>query len=249
MKLRGDFMWLFDIFKTKKEKKFNDVTTTFTSAFNNYNLQSLTLKELWQNGTERQWQEALDNYYFMLRPEQRDIENYINNIDTETIKRLDENEFYDFLYNKYFVWKYTAKNRLATTRKCLEKYIHNNELLKLKDIQTRIFSIPKDDVGKCLAATCEIYGLGTAGASGLLAILFPANFGTVDQFVVKRLQEINHSVYNSELNKMNPEGLKIKDGIILVEIMKGKAKELNKKFNTDFWTPRKIDMVLWSFGR
>ena len=89
-------MWLFDIFKTKKEKKFNDVTTTFTSAFNNYNLQSLTLKELWQNGTERQWQEALDNYYFMLRPEQRDIENYINNIDTETIKRLDENEFYDF---------------------------------------------------------------------------------------------------------------------------------------------------------
>ena len=46
-----------------------------------------------------------------------------------------------------------------------------------------------------------------------------------------------------------PESLKIKDGIMLIEIMKEKAKELNKRFHTDFWTPRKIDMVLWSFGR
>lgn len=235
-------MWLFDIFRRKKERRVNKATTTFTSAFKDYNLQSLTLKELWYNGTERQWQEALDTYYFMLRPEQRDIEDYINNIDAKTIKCLDEKEFYEFLYNKYFVWKYTAKNRLATTRKCLGKYIHNNELLKLKDIQTRLFSMPKDNVGKCLGVACEIYGLGTAGASGLLAILFPADFGTVDQFVVRRLQEINHPIYNTELNKMNPEGLKIKDGIILVEIMKEKAKELNKKFNTDFWTPRRIDM-------
>ena len=83
----------------------------------------------------------------------------------------------------------------------------------------------------------------------MLAILFPADFGTVDQFVVRRLQEINHPVYDAELNNMNPEGLKIKDGIILVEIMKEKANELNKKFNTDFWTPRKIDMILWAFGR
>ena len=48
---------------------------------------------------------------------------------------------------------------------------------------------------------------------------------------------------------MNPEGLKIKDGIILVNIMKEKAAELNAKFNTDFWTPRKIDMILWAYGR
>ena len=28
-----------------------------------------------------------------------------------------------------------------------------------------------------------------------------------------------------------------------------KANELNQRFDTDFWTPRKIDMVLWSIGR
>ena len=82
-----------------------------------------------------------------------------------------------------------------------------------------------------------------------MAILFPQNFGTVDQFVVRRLQEINPPIYAADLNRMNPEGLKIKDGIILVNIMKEKAAELNAKFNTDFWTPRKIDMILWAYGR
>ena len=185
----------------------------------------------------------------MLGPEQREIEDYIANVDVDMVRNLDAHGFYEFLYDKYFVWKYTAKNRLATTRMNLEKYINNNELSILKSIQTRMFATPKSNIGKCLEISCEIYGLGTAGASGLLAILFPQNFGTVDQFVVRRLQEINPPIYAADLNRMNPEELKIKDGIILVNIMKEKAAELNAKFNTDFWTPRKIDMILWAYGR
>lgn len=226
---------------TVKQTAYDFVDNTFNS--------NPTLKYLWYNGSESDWQEALNAYYYMLGPEQRVIEDYIENVDVDRIRNLDENGFYEFLYDKYFVWKYTAKNRLATTRMNLEKYIKNGELSKLQSIQRRIFATPKSNVGECLEIACEIYGLGTAGASGLLAILFPADFGTVDQFVVRRLQEINHPVYDAELNNMNPEGLKIKDGIILVEIMKEKANELNKKFNTDFWTPRKIDMILWAFGR
>ena len=79
--------------------------------------------------------------------------------------------------------------------------------------------------------------------------MFPNDFATVDQFVVKRLQEIEHPVFKFDLNSMKPEHLKIKDGVVLITIMREKAVELNKKFNTNFWTPRKIDMILWSFGR
>ncbi len=211
--------------------------------------QNNAFAKLWYEGAEKDWQKALDAYYDFLRPEQIDIENYIENIDVEMVKNLDANGFYDFLHDKYFVWKYTAKNRLATTTMNLEKYIINDELHILKDIQTRIFDAPKSDVGECLKIACEIRGLGTAGASGLLAILFPKDFGTVDKFVVKRLQEINHPLYADDLNCMNPDNLKIKDGIILVNIMKEKAAELNQKFNTDFWTPRKIDMIMWAYGR
>jgi hypothetical protein len=207
------------------------------------------LKALWYNGAEGDWQSALNSYYYMLKVEQREIEDYFERINAEEVERLNEKEFYIFLHDKYFVWKYTAKNRLATTRKNLEKYVENGELFVLKDIQARLFSTPKNQMDKCLKIANEIRGLGPAGASGLLAVLFPQHFGTADQFVVKRLQEIDHPIYKKALECMNPEGIKIKDCVILEEIMKEKARELNKKFQTDFWTPRKIDMILWSFGR
>lgn len=207
------------------------------------------LKNLWYYGTEAEWRKALDGYYYTLRNEQREIEEYIERISIDKIENMTAEEFYDFLFDKYFVWKYTAKNRLATTRKNLEKYIENDELLLLQDIQSRLFSASKNEIETCLKIASEIRGLGTAGASGLLAILYPKHFGTVDQFVVKRLQEIDHSIFNNELNSMNPERLRIQDGVLLIRIMKEKARELNNKFNSDFWTPRKIDMILWSFGR
>ena len=204
------------------------------------------LKTLWYYGTEAEWRKALNRYYYTLRNEQREIEEYIEHISIEKIENMNSEEFYDFLFNKFFVWKYTAKNRLATTRKNLEKYIQNDELLLLRDIQTRLFSTSKNEIEACLKIASEIRGLGTAGASGLLAILFPKHFGTVDQFVVRRLQEIDHPIYSNELNSMNPERIRIQDGVLLINIMKEKAKELNDTFNSNFWTPRKIDMILWA---
>ena len=208
-----------------------------------------SISGLWYHGTESEWKNALKGYYYMLGMEQRPIEEYFEHLDAVAVGKLDAKAFYEFLHDQYFVWKYTAKNRLATTRKNLEKYIDNGELSDLGNIQKRLFAAPKSDVRACLKIASEIRGLGTAGASGLLAVLFPKDFGTVDQFVAKRLQEINHPIYHAELSNIRPEVLKIHEGVILIEIMREKAKELNRKFNTDFWTPRKIDMVLWAFGR
>lgn len=36
------------------------------------------------------------------------------------------------------------------------------------------------------------------------------------------------------------------DAMLLVAIMRRKARELNELFDTDEWTPRKIDMILWA---
>ena len=238
-------MGFFDFFRRKSKVEHpNTMAVSFSAPKTNGNI-----KELWDAGSEREWQNALASYYELMRPEQRSLERIIVQAGPDVVKRLDGYAFYEFLHDTYFVWKYTAKNRLATTRKNLEKYILNNELPILKNIQTRLFSTSSKDTEKCLKITCEIHGLGTAGASGLLALLFPEDFGTVDQFVIKRLQEVNHPVYNAALNSMNPEVVKIKEGVIVVNILKEKASELNRRFKTDFWTPRKIDMVLWSYGR
>ena len=112
-------------------------------------------------------------------------------------------------------------------------------------IRDEIFSTGRADIHDALSAACRISGLGTAGASGLVAILFPKDFGSVDQFVVKALRKIPELPEREALERMNPEGLNAKDGVVLIKIMRAKAASLNAQFGTDDWTPRKIDMVLW----
>lgn len=90
---------------------------------------------------------------------------------------------------------------------------------------------------------------------GVMRLIRPAHpglgfprqkFATVDQFVVKALCQIPELPERSKLERMKPEGLTLADGRILTEIMQRKATENNQIFVTDFWTPRKIDMVLWA---
>ncbi len=207
------------------------------------------ISSLWNYGSEIAWHEALDYYYESLKGEEQALDRYMENIDADEIAQLSAAEFYDFLYDKYFVWKYTAKNRLATTRKSLKRYVDENKLHELANIQQRLFSSDRSNIEKCLTIAAEIRGLGPAGASGLLSILFPESFGTIDQYVVKALSEVKGLSYAAELMKMNPDSLSIKNGVLLIRILREQAKRLNEKFDTNFWTPRKVDMVLWAIGR
>ena len=95
----------------------------------------------------------------------------------------------------------------------------------------------------------QLGGLGTAGASGLLALLFPRIYGTVDQFVVKGLRQVEGLTEHELVMKMDPENLTVSDGLLLIAVMTRKAVELNSWFEGNRWSPRKVDMVLWVVGR
>lgn len=69
----------------------------------------------------------------------------------------------------------------------------------------------------------EIHGIGIASARGLLSILFPEYFGTVDQFTVEQLREIPLIFHKDNIAKKNPDSLKIKAGVVLINIMREKA--------------------------
>ena len=210
---------------------------------------SFKINCLWHSQNEQDWEKALDDYYNLVKPQNMMLEKELDNLDFHTVKNMNAKQFYNFLHDKYFVWKYTAPNRLATTRKNLEKYINENNLSELEEIHKLIFEYDLEDIQNCLKNVRGIKGLGIAGASGLLSLLFPKYFGTVDQFVVYRLLELENLDKHSFLLKMKPESLTLKDGVILIEIMKNKANELNTLFQTDKWTPRKIDKILWSIDR
>jgi hypothetical protein len=205
---------------------------------------------LWNKGNEAEWELSLENYWRSVKPPHLAIEKEIDKIDPIKIKMMNSIEWYEFLLNKYYYWKYTAPNRYATTTKELKKYLAiQNGLEELKVIKDKIIEGDHEDIVSELKIAKSIKGLGTAGASGLLAVLFPKYFGTVDQFVVKSLLNISSLPERESILKMWPDELKIKDASVLINIMQNKAKELNKTFSTSSWTPRKIDMILWSIDR
>ena len=116
-------------------------------------------------------------------------------------------------------------------------------------IRDRVLGCENTSIRNALRAATQFKGLGPAGASGLLALLFPAKFGTVDQFAVGALRRVQCLPERDQLKRMNPESLTISHGVVLVEIMRRKAVSLNELFNTVEWTPRKVDKILWTSER
>jgi hypothetical protein len=208
-----------------------------------------TIELLWQSTDRELWRSALSTYWTRVQPSNVQLEQRMDNLKIEEIDRLNEQGWFDFLHNEYFVWKYTAKNRLATTRKCLKDHVHEFGLSKLFRIKEQLLALNLSDIGSCLETAKSIPGLGYSGASGLLSLLYPEWFGTVDQFVIKALREIHDLPERDKLRVINEASINLRVGILLIEMMRGKANENNKMFETSFWTPRKIDQVLWGYRR
>lgn len=207
------------------------------------------VSQMWNGADQETWQKALDRYWTFVKSDNLALEKEMDQLNAETVMKMDPDSWYRFLLEKYFRWKYTAPNRYASTTKLLRTYASNNELSVLHAIKGRLFARDKNNIEQCMAIACSIRGLGTAGASGLLAVLFPAYFGTVDQFAVKALLRIPELPERQQIAAMHPESLQLHEGALLIRIMRRKAEELNRAFSTNLWTPRKIDMILWTCAR
>jgi hypothetical protein len=204
---------------------------------------------MWNSNDPGLWQTALTRYWTFVKASNLELEKEMDRLNAETVKVMNPKAWFEFLLEKYFRWKYTAPNRYGSTTKMLRTYASNNELAALHAIKERLFAAEKDNIQQCLSIASLIRGLGIAGASGLVAVLFPAQFGTVDQFVVKALAKISDLPEKNLIAAMTPESLKLNEGTILIRIMRRKAAELNGVSSLVRWTPRKVDMVLWTCGR
>jgi len=207
------------------------------------------ISELWESTDGALWARALERYWGFLKPANLALEREMSALTPSTVQALDAEGWLDFLMNRYFRWKYTAPNRYATTTACLNRQVERIGLDSLLKIRDRILQASDGPIDVALSTACEIGGLGPAGGSGLLALLFPEAFGTVDQFLVKALCQVPSLAELELVRHMHPEGLTIRDGVVLTHIMRDKALSLNGLLETDSWTPRKVDMVLWTYGR
>lgn len=205
------------------------------------------LTNLWKLNDEREWNLALQRYWIFVKPANIRLEQEMENLNTNDIKEMTGEEFYNFLHDKYFVWKFTSY--LSVIQGYLESYQNESRISDLELIKNKLFTFDVEDTKQGLEIASSIHGLGIAGASGLLSLLFPKNFGTVDQFVVKALVSIEGIKENNILQSINPSSINLPDGIKLIKIMIEKSKTINAINKTDHWTPRHIDKVLWTYGR
>ncbi len=207
------------------------------------------IEQLWHSSDASKWQHALDRYWKYIKATHLELEREMDTLRPDDVRYLDADQWYDWLLKKYFVWKYTAPNRYATTTRDLKHQATDAGRHHLLTIRDRVLSCENASIGDALRAAREFKGLGPAGASGLLALLFPAKFGTIDQFAVGALRKVRSLPERDELGRMNPTRLSTANGVVLVGIMRRKAVSLNELFNTSGWTPRKVDKLLWASER
>ena len=144
----------------------------------------MTFNDIWTATDESEWNRLLRKYWSLVRVDNIQVEIELNRLTPDRIARMDSDSWYAFLHDEYFVWKYTARNRLATTRKALARHQEDGELEILNGIRLEILNLDHSDIATSLKTACKIRGLGVAGASALQSLLLPRHYSTVDQFVV-----------------------------------------------------------------
>ena len=204
----------------------------------------MKINEIWNSKEISVWKDALAKAT-METGRDDSIETKMSKLNVEYIQHLPVEDFYSFLHDDYFVWKYTAKNRLASTRKSLKKYETNME--KLREIQEELFNFDLSKIDKGLEIAHKIEGLGVAGASGLLALLFPSYFATVDDMVIRALLTCDEYRDDATIKAINRQDIEEDEAVYLIEQFKKKAHELNALSNEYCWRPRDIDVILWHF--
>jgi hypothetical protein len=197
---------------------------------------------------EAAWRDALEAYWRTPTVKRnRALENFMCGLDAEEIKALDKSDWHDFLRHKYFPWKF------AEYLPTMLEHLEANSLNDLASIKESLFDFDLTNVWEGLTRAKKMHGLGWIAASGLLAVLFPKHFGTFDRRMITALCEVDSLPERAELLTMKELLEKKRDltqgqGVLLVDIMRRKAAELNAMFRNDEWTPRKIDMILYAAG-
>ena len=212
-------------------------------------LPMLSITALWDSDDSSCWEEALARYWRFVQPKNEQLERNLDALDIERIRAMGPDAWYVFLRDEYFPWKYTAPNRLATTRASLERHNSAQGLIELDRIRRQLLALDPNNIRSAIGTARGIHGLGTAGASGLLALVYPQWFGTVDQFAVKALRLVRNLPEAHAISRMKELSLTSADGATLIQVMRRKAAEVNTRLSVADWTPRKVDKVLWTYGR
>ena len=105
-----------------------------------------SINDIWDSTDINYLKFALNKYWDFVKKKNICLERHLEQMDINIVEEMSPDEWYVFLYEKYFRWKFTALNRLAVTIKHLDKYKTENKIDELYEIKERLLSFDKYDI-------------------------------------------------------------------------------------------------------
>jgi hypothetical protein len=205
---------------------------------------SVTLvADLWRSDGAQDWHDALAHYWDLVKMPNRGLEQRLETLDLDRLRRMDARGWYVFLREEG-----PALNRYGSITKELRALVDAPGVEALDRCRKRLLALDPSDIRTALNAALAIPGLGMVGASGLLSLMYPSAFGLVDEFVVRALREVQGLPEAAVLPRMGGRPLTVRDGVIIIGILRRKAADLSRELD-EVWTPRMIGRVLRAAGR
>ena len=214
----------------------------------------LDINDLWHSRDEREWLNALDRCWLTLASRKdHELVQLIRTVDLEYVRGLGVQEWYAFLI-KYFHWRF-AGNYLQPKLRDLDR----NSFEQLFSVKCSLVAIDQpelSDTRKCLnlVRSPRIRGLDYPGASGLLALLFKEWFGTADTCILESLWKIESLTEKQKIGEIRAwvktkSDWRENDAVLVINILRKKAAQLNTAFSTNTWTPSRVSMILSTLNK
>ena len=131
------------------------------------------IEQLWHSSDASKWQHALDRYCKYIKPTHLELEREMDTLRPDDVRYLDADQWYDWLLKKYFVWKYTAPNRYATTTGHLKRQATDAGRHHLLTIRDRVLSCENASIGDALRCRDRVQGTWSGGRVGPVGPAIP----------------------------------------------------------------------------
>lgn len=218
------------------------------------------LDQLWHFGTESDWLGAVQEYWTVPTVKAKlALERRMTTMHAQRNQVTGSDlAFYQFLRDDLYPWKMDGY-RIGTQQGNLDTYMEKKPL-GIRNVRQALVSRMADiDSGKSsdfLKRLSVVGGMGVSVASGLLAVLWPSHFGTVDRFCLRGFLSVSNDPYTGFMAEVvkNPDTffddytdpLRLHVADLMIQLYRHKAADLNSRFGTTVWNPRQVEMVVWT---
>lgn len=99
----------------------------------------MNIGELWISKNEEDWVKYLNRYWDLIKPENLELERRMDKLDFRVVENMELDEFYEFIIEDYFQWKFTDSRWLNRNREHFSRYKNEKNLMNYQKLRMNYF--------------------------------------------------------------------------------------------------------------